>query len=84
MTHTATFSVSYDDHDRARRVAESLAPEVGGVDDERASASMRRGGDTVEVTVTASDLSALRAGTTSWSRLLSVAESVTATGAQRF
>jgi len=36
------------------------------------------------VTVEAADLSALRAGTNSWSRLLSTAEAVTGAGAQRF
>ena len=82
--HSATFSVSYDSPDRARRVFASLDPEVGGVDDDRASASLARNGDTVEVTIEARDLVALRAGTTSWSRLLSTAEAVMATGAQRF
>jgi len=83
-THSATLSVSYGSPDRARRVFASLDPEVGGVDDDRASASLARNGDTVEVTIEARDLVALRAGTTSWSRLLSTAEAVMATGAQRF
>jgi len=82
--HSATLSVSYDSPDRARRVFASLDPEVGGVDDDRASASLARNGDTVEVIIEARDLVALRAGTTSWSRLLSTAEAVMATGAQRF
>ncbi|KPN30382.1 KEOPS complex Pcc1-like subunit [Halolamina pelagica] len=82
--HTATLSISFDSPDRARRVAESLTPEVGGVDDDRATAGVTRDGDTVSVTVEATDLTALRAGTTSWSRLLTVAEAVTEAGAQRF
>jgi len=43
-----------------------------------------REANTAEVTVEAADLTALRAGTTSWSRLLTVAERVTHSGAQRF
>ncbi|GAB7094320.1 hypothetical protein JCM30237_14720 [Halolamina litorea] len=82
--HTATLSVSYPSADRADRVFESLEPEVGGVDDDRATASLSRHGRTVEVTVEATDLVALRAGTSSWSRLLSTAEAATAAGAQRF
>ncbi|WP_053947200.1 KEOPS complex subunit Pcc1 [Halolamina sediminis] len=82
--HTATLSVSYGSPDRARRVAASLDPEVGGVDDDRATARVAREENTVEVTVEAADLTALRAGTTSWSRLLTVAERVTQSGAQRF
>jgi KEOPS complex subunit Pcc1 len=82
--HTATLSVSYDSSDRASRVFASLEPEVGGVDDDRADASVTRDGDTVSVTVEAADLTALRAGTTSWSRLLTAAEAVTAAGAERF
>ncbi|MBP1986000.1 KEOPS complex subunit Pcc1 [Halolamina salifodinae] len=83
-THTATLAVTHDSSARAKRVFESLDPEVGGVDDDRAGASVARDGRTVEVTVEAADLSALRAGTNSWSRLLSTAEAVTAAGAQRF
>jgi KEOPS complex subunit Pcc1 len=78
--HTATLAVTYDCSTRAERVFDSLDPEVGGVDDDRAGASVARDGRTVEV----ADLSALRAGTNSWSRLLSTAEAVTAAGAQRF
>jgi KEOPS complex subunit Pcc1 len=82
--HTATLSVSYDSTERASRVFASLAPEVGGVDDDRADATVARDGDTVAVTVEAADLIALRAGTTSWSRLLTVAEAVSTAGAERF
>ena len=82
--HTATLSVSYDSSARARRVVASLDPEVGGVDDDRARARVAREDDTVEVTVEAADLTALRAGTTSWSRLLTVTERVTEARAQRF
>lgn len=82
--HAATLTASYDSPDRASCIFDSLEPEIGGVDDDRASADVRRDGDTVEITVEAADLTALRAGTTSWSRLLVVAEQVTVTGAKRF
>jgi KEOPS complex subunit Pcc1 len=82
--HTATLSVSYETTERASRVFASLEPEVGGVDDDRADASVARDGDTVSVTVEARDLTALRAGTTSWNRLLTATEAVTAAGAERF
>jgi len=73
--HTARFSVSYPTPESASHVARSLQPEVDQLEDDRAAASMRRAGSTVEVTVRATDLVALRAGTGSWSRLLQVAES---------
>lgn len=77
-------AASYDSAKRASCVFNSLEPEIGGVDDDRATAAVTREGDTVEITVEAADLTALRAGTTSWSRLLVVAEQVTVAGAQRF
>jgi KEOPS complex subunit Pcc1 len=72
--HTATLSVSYPSPESASLVAESLRPEVDQLDDDRAAATVDRDGRTVTVTVHASDLVALRAGTGSWSRLLTVAE----------
>ncbi|MFB6221992.1 MAG: KEOPS complex subunit Pcc1 [Halolamina sp.] len=72
--HTATLSVSYPTPESAALVEHSLRPEVDRIDDDRAAASVRRDGQTVEVTVRAADLVALRAGTGSWSRLLAVAE----------
>lgn len=74
--HTATLSVSYPTPASASLVARSLTPEVAQIDDDRASASVVCEGATVTVTVHARDLVALRAGTTSWSRLLTVAERV--------
>jgi len=74
--HTATLSLSYPTSASASLVARTLTPEVDQIADDRASASVRRDGETVTVTVRARDLVALRAGTNSWSRLLSVAEEV--------
>jgi KEOPS complex subunit Pcc1 len=74
--HTATLAVSYLTPTSASLVARSLTPEVDQLADDRASATVDRTGTTVTVTVDARDLVALRAGTTSWSRLLTVAERV--------
>jgi KEOPS complex subunit Pcc1 len=74
--HSATLSVSYPTPESAKLVEVSLRPEVDRIDDDRAVASVRREADEVVVTVEATDLVALRAGTASWSRLLTVAERV--------
>ena len=74
--HTATLSVSYPSPESAALVEASLRPEVDRIDDDRATASVCRTADEVEITVRATDLVALRAGTASWSRLLDVAERV--------
>ena len=76
QAHTATLSVSYPTPESAALVEASLRPEVDRLDDDRAGASVEREATAVEITVTATDLVALRAGTASWSRLLAVAEQV--------
>ncbi len=70
----AVLEVPYEDSDTARQVARSLAPEVGAIDDDRSRVRLARDGDTVEITVTATDLTALRAGLNTWFRLVGVAE----------
>ncbi|SDM08148.1 KEOPS complex subunit Pcc1 [Halogranum gelatinilyticum] len=74
--HTASLSFSYPDERRARIVEASVAVEVGDIDDARSQATVARDGDTVEVTVNAADLVALRAGLNSWTRMVGVAEDV--------
>ena len=74
MTHRSSLAFSYDDERRARTVAESVAVEVGEIDDDRSGARVSRDGRTVSVAVDAADLVALRAGCNSWLRLVSVAE----------
>ena len=78
--HTASLSFSYSDERRARIVEASVAVEVGGIDDARSGATVDRDGDTVEVTVRAADLVALRAGINSWTRMVGVAEDVAGIG----
>ena len=76
--HETVFSFTYPDERRARLVAEALFPEVGELDESRSAATVAREGDTVRVRIVADDLAALRAGITSWSRLVAVAERLTA------
>jgi len=70
----AVLEFPYKDPDTARRVVRSLAPEAGAIDDDRSRVRLARASDTVEVTVTATDLTALRAGLNTWFRLVGVAE----------
>lgn len=68
-------SLRYPTPASAAIVRESLAVEVGELEDERATADVGGEGRTVTVTVRAADTVALRAGFNSWLRLISVAES---------
>ena len=77
-THETVLSVRYSAERRARLVAAALGPEVGEIDDARSGATVSRDDETVRVRIAAADLVALRAGTNSWSRLVEVAERVTA------
>ncbi|GAB7091873.1 KEOPS complex subunit Pcc1 [Halorubrum luteum] len=74
--HDTALRISYPTDRRARVVADALAPEVGEIDDPRSSATVRRDGAVVCVRIAADDLTALRAGINSWSRLVEVAERV--------
>ncbi|ESP89688.1 KEOPS complex subunit Pcc1 [Candidatus Halobonum tyrrellensis] len=77
-THRAVLSFPYDDERRARAVHEAVAVEAGAIDDDRSTARAARDGDTVEVSVRASDLVALRASTNTWARLVRAAEDAAA------
>lgn len=74
--HTAALSFTYATAERARRVERSVSPELDQIVDDRSRASVARDGDTLDVTVAAADLVALRAGTNTWVRLIEVAETV--------
>jgi KEOPS complex subunit Pcc1 len=74
--HTASLSFDYPDERRAQIVERSVTVEVGDIDDARSGATVSRDGETVEVTIRASDLVALRAGLNSWTRMVGVAEDV--------
>ena len=74
--HDTVLSVAFPDESRARAVADALTPEVGALDEARSTATVSRDGAVLKVRVLADDLVALRAGVTSWSRLVAVAERV--------
>jgi KEOPS complex subunit Pcc1 len=57
-------------------VDRSVSQELGEIDGDRATATVDRDGQTVTVTVSADDLTALRAGLNTWATLVEVAESV--------
>ncbi|QIO22127.1 KEOPS complex subunit Pcc1 [Haloarcula sp. JP-L23] len=73
-THRTILTLDYPDEERARRVERSLRPELGAIDGDRTTATLTRDGATLECTVTATDLVALRAGCNTWLTLTSVAE----------
>ncbi|WP_435064670.1 KEOPS complex subunit Pcc1 [Halobaculum sp. EA56] len=77
--HRAVLSFPYPDRRRARTVHEAVRVEAGDIDDDRSTATATREGATVEVTVRARDLVALRAGVNTWTRLVETAETVAAT-----
>ena len=72
--HDAILAFEYEDAQRARRIERAVRPEIGDIDDDRSSASLARAGATVELTVEAADLVALRAGLNTWCTLITVAE----------
>ena len=76
--HQLDTEFTYDDERRARVVAGSIGVEVGEMPDERSGAAVDRDGEAVTVSVAATDLIALRAGTNTWVRLVGVAEDVAA------
>jgi KEOPS complex subunit Pcc1 len=72
--HDAILAFEYDDAERARRVERAVRPEIGDIDGDRSTASLAREGATLELTIEAADLVALRAGLNTWCTLVSVAE----------
>ena len=75
MAHEAVLSFSYDSPEHAARVADSIAPELGQIDDDRSSVRSTRDGADLELRVEARDPVALRAAVNTWCSLVSVAES---------
>ncbi|ELZ13729.1 KEOPS complex Pcc1-like subunit [Halovivax asiaticus JCM 14624] len=72
--HETTLSFSYSSASRARLVARSVDQEVGAIDDDRSETRLTRDGSTVELTIDAADLTALRAAANTWLTLVDVAE----------
>ncbi|MFC7097657.1 KEOPS complex subunit Pcc1 [Halobaculum marinum] len=76
--HRAVLSFPYPDQRRAQVVHDAIGVEVGEIDDDRSTADATLTDATVEVTVRAHDLVALRAGVNTWTRLVETAETVAA------
>lgn len=74
--HASTLSFDYHDERRARLVGDAVAVEVGEIDDDRSTATVRRETGRLHVDVYARDLVALRAGVNTWIRLVETAEDV--------
>ena len=72
--HEATLEFEYDGESRACVVAESVAREVGEIDDDRSRTALERDGSTVTLRIEARDLTALRAALNTWTTLVEVAE----------
>lgn len=73
-SHDTVLAFEYPSPTAARTVARAVEPEIGDIDDDRSSVSIRRDGDTVELHVTASDVVALRASLNTWLSLVETAE----------
>ncbi len=74
MAQEAEFSLTYSSPSEARTVERSLRPEVDDIQGDRTRASLERDGELVTITISASDLVALRAGLNTWLTLADVAE----------
>ncbi len=74
MRHRTELLFSYSSTDRATQIERALRPEVGDIDDDRSETQLERTDETLELTIVASDLVALRAGVNTWCSLVSVAE----------
>jgi len=72
--HSTELVFDYESAALARTVECSVAVEAGDIQGDRSEASVSRNGETVTVTVDATDLTALRAGNNTWLTLVEVAE----------
>ncbi len=72
--HTATLSFSCSTEREAAVLATSVDREIGEIDDDRSRTRLERTGSTVEITIDADDLTALRAAANTWLTLVDVAE----------
>ncbi|MFC4436957.1 MULTISPECIES: KEOPS complex subunit Pcc1 [Natrialbaceae] len=73
-SHDATLEFEYETPSRARLVAESVAREIGEIDDERSRTNIDRDGSVVRLEIDAADVVALRAALNTWFSLIDVAE----------
>lgn len=80
-SHDATLEFDYESASRARLIAESVAREIGEIDDERSRTTIERDGSRVVIEIAAADVVALRAALNTWFSLVDVAERTAAVGA---
>ncbi|MWV39950.1 MULTISPECIES: KEOPS complex subunit Pcc1 [Natrialba] len=80
VSHDATLEFDYESASTARIVAESVAREVGEIDDERSRTTIDREAETVRLEIDAEDVVALRAALNTWFSLVDVAERTADTG----
>ncbi|AFZ72086.1 KEOPS complex subunit Pcc1 [Natronobacterium gregoryi] len=73
-SHDATVEFEYDSTARARLVADSVAREIGEIDDDRSQTTIGRTESTVRLEIDANDTVALRAALNTWFSLVDVAE----------
>jgi KEOPS complex subunit Pcc1 len=78
--HDATLDFAYETSSRARLVAESVAREIGEIDDDRSRTRIGRDGPVVHIEIVAADVVALRAALNTWLSLVDVAERTAAVG----
>lgn len=78
----ATLEFEYDDPSRAALVAESVARELGEIDDDRSRTALERDGDgsLIRLEIGAADPIALRAALNTWFTLVDVAERTATVG----
>ncbi|CCQ34525.1 rpo operon protein [Halorhabdus tiamatea SARL4B] len=74
MDHEAVLDFAYDDSDSASLVERSVAQELDEIDGDRTRARIDRDDETLSITIEAADPVALRAGVTTWTTLVEVAE----------
>ena len=74
--YSTVLRFTYPTATAARRVARSVAVEVGELDADRSTVSVDREGSILTVDIAATDLVALRAGINSWCRYVATAETV--------
>ncbi|ELZ07268.1 KEOPS complex subunit Pcc1 [Natrialba aegyptia] len=73
-SHDTLLEFDYESSERATVVAESVAREIGEIDDERSRTTIERDGSVVTIRIDAEDVIALRAAVNTWFSLIDVAE----------
>lgn len=72
--HEIVFDLEYGTDEQAQVIYQSVAQEIGEIDDDRSKTVIDLNGTSIEVTIVAADLIALRAAVNTWLSLIEVAE----------